>query len=244
MTLICGYVICGEARSGSTFLAHALESTGVLGRPGELFRDPAIVRSISGDGRRLLEYVGQVSTPNGVYGLKVFTSHFDNARELGWADRLPKLHFVYLERKDLLGQAISFARALQSGQYLASEVEREKPRYDRRLIADSLARLAYGRARWECYFARNGIKPLRLTYEDVALDVQRAAKAIAGHVGLTVSPFVDPNRDVLPVQRTSESETWRSRFICETANRTYLDAGVLFSGRRGAGRLARLFLGP
>jgi LPS sulfotransferase NodH len=239
-----GYAICGEPRSGSTFLAHALHSTGVLGAPYEYLRNRDEVRPLRADPSRFEELLARASTPNGVYGIKLFSDHADHAAGIGWSERLPQLHFVYLEREDLLGQAISLAKALQSGQYKAHDPRRSSPRYDRRLIAGCLARIAYGRARWQCYFARNGIAPLRLTYEQAVRDPQAAAEAIARLIGLDERPQVDPERGAQQRQRDEQSEEWRRRFIAEAGDRDYLDAGLLFSRRRGGGRFARLLLGP
>lgn len=239
-----GYAICGEPRSGSTFLAHALHSTGMLGAPYEYFFDRKRVRAIRSDPSRMASLLEEASTANGVYGIKLFSAHVDHARGLAWTKLLPGLHYVHLEREDLLGQAISLAKALQSGRYKADDPARSPPRYDRRLIADCLARIAYGRARWDCYFARNGIAPLRLTYEQAVGDVQAAAEAVARHIGLDERPTVDKERGAQERQRDGESEEWRRRFIADAGDRDYLDAGLLFSRRRGGARFARLLLGP
>jgi trehalose 2-sulfotransferase len=239
-----GYAICAEARSGSIFFSRILQSTGILGVPWEWFHDPVLVRALEADPRQFDALVDSSATPNGVYALKVFSPHFELARKLRWAERLPNLHFVHLERSDLLGQAISLARALQTGQYKADQAALGEARYDRRAIADCLARLAYGRARWHCWFARNGLDPLRLAYEDIVEDPQRAVARVAAHIGLGEEPRADLAKVDLPVQRDSVSEEWRGRFVRESGDLAYLDGGLLFSGRRGGGRLARLFLGP
>jgi LPS sulfotransferase NodH len=239
-----GFAICCEPRSGSTLLARILSSTGLLGRAWEVFRDPAAVREIGADATALDRLVATASTPNGVYGLKIFSRQFETAEAIGWTQRLPNLSFVSLERRDLLGQAVSLSRALQTGQYKAAEPATGAPRYDRRLIADCLARIAYGRARWHCYFARNGLQPLTLVYEEVVRDPQASAHAVAAHIGLAAVPKVDLGGLDLVVQRDAETEEARRRFVREAGDLSYLDGGFLFSRRRGGGRLARFFLGP
>ncbi|HXO69239.1 MAG TPA: Stf0 family sulfotransferase, partial [Bradyrhizobium sp.] len=118
-----GYAICTQPRSGSNLLCQFLSSTDQLGYPLEYFNGP---------GRRALglpdfpdapelqikAVLRLGATPNGVYAVKLFASQFAAfSRGLQWMDLLPNLHFVYLTRDDLLGQAISWARALPTEQY-------------------------------------------------------------------------------------------------------------------------------
>ncbi|MBV8687053.1 MAG: hypothetical protein JOZ90_06155 [Alphaproteobacteria bacterium] len=240
-----GYAICSEARAGTVFLSRLLASTGRLGRPWEFFHDPKRTRDLLRDPeRRLAALAAAAATPNGVYGLKVFSAHFDAVAAARWAERLPDLRLVHVSRRDLLGQALSFARALQTGQYKASEPVAGEPRYDAALIADCLARLAYGQARWECWFARNGLAPLRLVYEEVAAQPQASVDAVARHLGVAEPVPIDWAAVELRVQRDDLSEAWRRRFLAERADPGYLDAGRLFSRLRRGGAFARFFLGP
>lgn len=233
-----GYVICSEHRSGSTLLCQLLASTGQLGQPGEFFSDPLFGFRIERDRSLLEKVVKEATSANGVFGLKVFSQQFDTTSKAGWAARLPNLRFVHLERRDLLGQAISLVQALQTGRFLASQPGRSEPRYDRRLIARHIARIAESHARWRSYFARNGIQPLWLIYEEVVADPQRAVSAIAAHIGLEGEITVDCSSVNVTVQRGAISDEWRARFIAEAGNLNYLDHR-LGQGRIWLRRLAR-----
>lgn len=219
-----GYVICTEARSGSTFLARSLWSTNVLGRPFEFFAHRHEVASLKSDPDGTLARLLSASlTPNGIYALKLFGPHFDMVAGERWMERLPNLAFVHLERRDLLGQALSLVRAAQTRQYKSTEAERAPPRYDGRRIAASLARLAHSSARWQSYFARNGIAPLRLVYEDVAADPQEAANQVALRLGLGEQPKVDLSTLKVRIQRDASTDEWRARFIAEAGDESWLD---------------------
>lgn len=224
-----GYVICGEPRSGSNLLCQALASTGLLGRPLDYFHAAGLRAKGWSDypaerERQLDMLLSHGATPNGVYGFKLFSVRFDAISGLGWADRLPALHFVHLERLDLLGQAISDLRSCQTGQYRAGSAPCATARYDRRAIARRLAMLARGQARWRAYFARNGIAPLHLRYEEVAADPQAAAEAVAALVGVTEPVRVDPAGIEVKVQRDRLSEDWRARFLAEARDLDRLDS--------------------
>jgi LPS sulfotransferase NodH len=217
-----GYVICSEHRSGSTFLCQLLRSTQVLGNSREYFRDPALALRIERDPAELDALVEQASTPNGVYGIKIFTYQFDVTMKSRWPERLPALHWIYLQRRDLLGQAISYVRTLQTGQYLSAEPVRGEPRYDAVAISRHLARLADDEVRWRRYFARNGLPILWLTYEQVAADPVAAVAAVAAHIG---EPAVEPYlaQVNMTVQRDDISEEWRARFIADAGDVNVLD---------------------
>lgn len=239
-----GYAICAEARAGTIYLCRLLASTGRLGNPAEYFHDRERARALIRDpGPELARVAAQAASPNGVYGIKVFSAHFDLVARTRWPERLPRLAFVHVRRRDLLGQALSLARAIQTGQYKASDSPAGEPRYDPALIADCLARTAYGQARWESWFARNAVDPLRLDYEDVVARPEAAVAAVARQVELEEVPAIDWSRVELRVQRDSTSDEWRRRFVAERGDRTYLDAGRLFSRWRRGPAFARWFLG-
>lgn len=225
------YLVCAEPRSGSTFLEDMLTSTGVLGRPVEYFASIKSRADMLRDPEAgLAALIERVTTPNGVFALKLFSYQFDVTAKARWVDRLPNLRFVHLERRDLLGQAISNARALQTGRYWSTERELAPPRYDGRAIARQLRRIAGDQARWHQYFARNAIQPLRLTYEEVVADPQGTAARIAELIGEKGAPKIDLSQIRRGVTRDAISDEWRRRFVDERADRNALVADG-FAGR-------------
>ena len=218
-----GYVICSEHRSGSTLLCRLLNSTGQLGHPDEIFRHPADSARIEHNPVILDAIIAEATTANQVYGLKVFSQQFDVTSKARWTERLPGLRYVHLERGDLLGQAISMVKALQTQQYFADQISRAKPHYDPRAIARHIARIAEGQSRWRRFFARNGITPVWLTYERLIADPQMAIDQIAALVGVTKPCPIDEDAIHLSVQRDATSDDWRARFIAEHADLHYLD---------------------
>ena len=184
-----GYAICGEPRSGSNFLCQLLASTGRLGEPRDWFNAPGFREKGRADypADREAQFrlvLSEGATANGVYGLKMFSERFDGLAGFDWAGRLPALHYIHLERRDLLGQALSDVRAIQTGCWRTTAPAARPPVYDQRAIARRLAALARGQARWRIWFARNGIAPLPLVYEEVVENPQAAADTVAALLGL------------------------------------------------------------
>lgn len=218
-----GYLVCSEHRSGSTLLCELLASTGKLGNPDEFLRHTDFAARFERDPAVQDEVFKQATSENGVYGLKLFSQQFDVTCKAQWIERLPNLRFIHLVRMDLLGQAISLVKALQTDQYFASQSIRAAPRYDRKAIARQMARIAEGQARWRGYFARNGLQPLSLTYEQLVADPIAAVRAVAAHIGVEEELTPDLARVNVAVQRDDLSEEWRSRFIHDAGDLNYLD---------------------
>jgi LPS sulfotransferase NodH len=222
-----GYAICTEPRSGSAFLCRLLASTGVLGQPTEYFNPPAVrvrfgIEDYPSEPEAQLAAITTLgATPNGVYGLKMFTTHFDVVRETRWAQRLPGLSFIHLQRNDLLGQAISHVRAMQTQQWVSFQAASGEPRYDPGLINNEMIRLARAHARWRYYFARNGVEVLNLVYEQIVQAPVETAAAVARLVGLPEAPNIDMEEvGRLRIQRDAINDDWRRRFIAEARDLT------------------------
>lgn len=219
----CGYVICSEHRTGSTLLCQWLDATGMLGHPAEYFARTEDSIAIDRDPSKLAGVLAKATTPNGVYGIKLFSQQFDVTMKADWVRRLPEPYFVYLERRDLLGQAISLVRALQTQQYRSHEDPQASARYDGKAIHLHLRRLAEANARWRLYFARNGIAVLWLVYEDMILDPTPVVSAVATHIGIAAPSGIDPRSVEVAIQRDGVSEAWRARFIADYGDRSHLD---------------------
>ena len=216
-----GYLICGTPRSGSFFLCDLLRSTGKLGRPNEYFEPAAMRRHGAQD--YPLDLPGQIAearhrgaTANGIFGAKVFASQIVRAPLASLLDGLNQPAMVYLVRRDLLGQAISFAKTASTGAFFAGQRAHREPVYDFHLIADRIEQLIEWNGAWELYFARAGITPLRLSYEETVIDPQSAVDRIAELVCPGTPVPIDRSRLDMRIQRDGMSEEWRNRFLQET----------------------------
>jgi LPS sulfotransferase NodH len=108
MTLI----IASTPRSGSSLFCSKLSSTRVLGNPTEYFRHWGTPEVSTVD--RCLLAVEKGKTANGIVAFKVFPEHFDRLqKDIRLTQWFPDPLWVHLERRDLLGQAISLAKAMQ-----------------------------------------------------------------------------------------------------------------------------------
>jgi trehalose 2-sulfotransferase len=224
-----GYAICTSARSGSNLLCQYLSSTGVLGHPLEYFN--AVGRRLLGypdfpdEPAEQIDWILSVgATPNGIFGLKIMPFQFDQiAGAIRWTQLLPNIRFILLERRDRLGQAISAHRAWQTQQWRASLAPQGVATYDGGKIYERLVEFVRDHARWNIFFARNGIDPTVLAYEDLVADPQAAVDRVAGLFDLQGQARIAPDRIDLTIQRDAKTDEWRARFCEEYRNADELD---------------------
>jgi LPS sulfotransferase NodH len=212
-----------------------MAATGALGKPDEYFRrvldkkrrgnhaDPLAEAERSGIATddilsRVALAKTQGTTENGVCSFKLFLRHFEFATRQGdFLDQFPAIRFVWIFRRDLLGQAISFALAKQTKRFRSYESQTpSQPAYDHQQIEALMGRIAEEDAVWRSYFAKAGIEPFRLCYEDFASDPMPHLKSIGEMVGVSIRKGLPATAARMKVQRDETNERWRERFLHET----------------------------
>jgi LPS sulfotransferase NodH len=224
-----GYAICTSGRSGSSLLCQYLSSTGLLGHPLEYFN--AAGRRMLGlpnfpdEPEKQIDCVLTIgATANGIYGIKVFPTQFDLiGKSLRLTQSLPRLAFVLLKRRDLLGQAISSLRAAQTNQWRSTIAAQGSAVYDGAQINECLRATAREYARWDVFFARNGIEPAIIWYEDIVADPQGAVDKVASLFGLQGQASIKIEKIDLDIQRDAATEDWKAAFRRDFRNMDELD---------------------
>lgn len=100
--------------------------------------------------------------------------------------------FLHLTRRDKVEQAVSYVKAHQTGLWHVAadgtELERlsppREPAYKANEIQDRLAEMQAHDHNWNCWFAKEGINPLRITYEAMSADPVGVLRRILDHLGL------------------------------------------------------------
>ena len=221
-------IISSEERTGSEWLCQMMQMTGRLGRPSE-YLNAAWVRRFIHDYPEdvssqiiIARHIG--TTPNGCLSIKLHSWHFDKlAQEIKFADCFPAPIFIRLSRKDLLGQAISLVRARQTQAFHKQSPQHQSAQYDAAALQAAMVEIASNRARWELFFARNGLRPLCIEYEELSRRPRHVLRKIAKLAG-EVLPFgLMSFSGGLSVQRDVLTESWRSKFISERHGLNQLD---------------------
>jgi len=177
---------------------------------------------------RLADVVREATTPNGVFGAKVMWGYHADLQsrlarvpalaQLDAADRFARLlgdvRYVHVRRDDVVAQAISLWRAVQTREWRAADGDRPapEPRYSFAGIDHLVQMLRSHDRRWRRWFAARAIEPLELRYEDVSDDPAAAVLAtleLVGVAGELARPLPEPR---LRRQAGAVSAEWAEHY--------------------------------
>jgi LPS sulfotransferase NodH len=232
------YVICGIARSGSNLLSDGLRETGRAGRPNQFFYPE--FESFFRDRQNLphdisfLDYVRAVikgtATSNEVFGFKLMAAYLDDflarlrltsvfgRNETSDLDLLrnafPRLLFIRIWRRDKLRQAISKARATQTGLWKVQPGKGEtgQAQFDRDLIEQSLRSAKEQEKIWDEFFARNQMEPFLVEYEELCRNYEATIRATLRFLQITLPRGKKINPPVTKKQSDFISDEWERRY--------------------------------
>lgn len=232
------YVVASLPRTGSTLLCDALWATRLAGAPQEhlnpmqlrdwslragrwpyaVIRGPllALVARRGLTTAQLqahLDRVRAARSSGGLYGLKLHAHHLTRRFPSGDVEALlGPIRWIYVTREDKLSQAISWARAQQTGAWASWQRADLPPVYSRRRITRCLEQIHAGEATWEAHFTARGVTPLRLSYERLAADLQGAVRAALAWLEVPGADGVEVPPPRLKRQADGVSAAWRARF--------------------------------
>ncbi len=212
---IDSYLICATPRTGSTLLCAMLESTGVAGQPESYFRKQDEAEwalgwglERSSEGHFLFaDYLRSAITAgrskNGVFAARIMWETLEEV-----ANNLVKLYpsaagndldllnrafghtrFIYLQRTDVIAQAVSLLRAVQTDVWHVTDDSkaahsRTEPEYDFDLINGYVRELKAHNRAWKSWFGKTGIEPHSIRYEDLEKDPVGVTSQVLNFLGL------------------------------------------------------------
>ncbi|MGH2511744.1 MAG: Stf0 family sulfotransferase, partial [Candidatus Limnocylindrales bacterium] len=98
-----------------------------------------------------------------------------------------RLEFVHLRRRDVVAQAVSWAKALQTRYWHPGEAVQpggQDPHCDEELIGRLVAAIEKFETDWARWFAAHSIAPHEVVYEELAADPLGTAQRMLDHLGL------------------------------------------------------------
>jgi LPS sulfotransferase NodH len=232
-------LICATPRCGSTLLCEALRRSKLGGRPEEFFSIYLLsayreMWKVSGDFSSYVRKAVEVgTTANNVFSAKIMWSDAQKLfQQLGdhygiedydlssmhelLGKLLPNLHYVYIERKDTLAQAVSYAKALQANvwiKYSATENSKgAEPAYNRRQIDYLLKEIAVQSLGWKTYLELTGVAVKRICYEDFSENVEATARDVLEYLGTTMPSEAQFTRRLMRQQSDDINAEWISRY--------------------------------
>jgi LPS sulfotransferase NodH len=235
------YVVCTIPRSGSNLLTDGLRDTRRAGMPKQFF----LPKAESGYAAELgidptADYAAYVRaivntkiTRNEVFGFKLMSWYLDDFfARLREADgfgksiasdlellrsAFPRLRFVRIVRGHKLRQALSTARALQTGLWKVQKGKSilREPEFDPNLIEQSLHEAERQDKLWDDFFGRIGIKPFEVEYEKLCQDYERTIRAVLNFLNIKLPASARVGPPVTTRQADEISRLWEERFLAE-----------------------------
>jgi LPS sulfotransferase NodH len=124
---------------------------------------------------------------------------------------------VYIRRCHKLRQALSTARALQTGLWKVQNgktAERE-PQFDAELIEQSLREAERQEKIWEDFFQQFGIQPFQVQYEQLCRDYEGAVRGVLTFLKIPLPRGAHIGPPVTIRQSDEISRMWEERFLEE-----------------------------
>lgn len=188
-------------------------------------------------GESYADYLARVmtegTTPNGVFGAKVMWGYFEGLlsnlthipqyRDLAVPDLLPtifpNLHYIWVIRRDKVGQAISLWKAIQTWTWKhegvsssASELSTRQMIFHFGAIDHLVQQIETDEANWQQYFNSNGIQPLTVVYEELAGAYEETAQKILRYLNIPAPENLVFAKRRMKRQANTLSEEWLERY--------------------------------
>jgi trehalose 2-sulfotransferase len=235
------YVVCTIPRSGSNLLTDGLRDTRRAGVPKQFF----LPKAESGYATQLAidpaaDYAAYVRaivntkiTRNEVFGFKLMSWYLDDflarlreAHAFGDSstsqlellrNAFPRLRFVRIVRRHKLRQALSTARALQTGLWKVQKGKSSlrEPEFDPDLIEQSLHEAERQEKIWDDFFRHIGVTPLTVEYEKLCQNYEATIRAVLSFLSIKLPASARVGPPVTTRQADEISRTWEKRFLAE-----------------------------
>jgi LPS sulfotransferase NodH len=131
-------------------------------------------------------------------------------------DALGPLCFVHLQRQDVVEQAVSWARAEQSGYWQQGDARCAEPRFDLDQIEKLVRTIREHNAAWRAWFIDQGVEVLAVTYESMAANPSDTVRCIVEAIGASLPTgwsAASPHKK----QADAINEDWVKRYKDEAA---------------------------
>jgi LPS sulfotransferase NodH len=211
------YMVCSVPRCGSSLLCELLCNTEVAGAPTEFF-DPELMGrfrerwGVTSDTDYVAQLLRRKTGPNGVFGMKVHWGQIGHLPSADHAALFPALRHIHMRREDVVRQAVSWVRALQTNQWASSHEARADPHFDRGQIDFYLDVIRTEDAAWERYFAERKVVAHRVLYERLVEEPVDTLRAVLDFLELPADAAVTPAPLELEQQADALNDEWVARY--------------------------------
>ena len=232
------YVVCAIPRSGSNLLTDGLRATRRAGRPQQFFLPGHEAKFALRNGLDATDFAAYVrgiisatATPNEVFGFKLMGGYLEGFLQRLRATRafgeesevqdleilrtaFPRLQFIQIARRNKIRQAVSKARAAQTGLWKIGKGKSAsgEPQFDSNLISSCLEDTRREEMIWDRFFERIEVKPFRVEYEELSENYAGTVAATLDFLKIR-APSRERIRPITVRQADALSRDWEKRFL-------------------------------
>jgi trehalose 2-sulfotransferase len=123
-------------------------------------------------------------------------------------------HIIYLRRRDLLAQTISYARAVMTGVWRKEQEASTSGSldYSQEQLESAERGIVFQQNVWCRMFNDLRIDPLCIWHEDVLADPAAASRQVADYIGVSIEPASAVQIPQISKQSRGEAEAWMDRY--------------------------------
>jgi LPS sulfotransferase NodH len=211
--------VCFTNRCGSNFFCDALASGQSFNLAGEFFNGDTMREVSAAEGlTNISDYLKFLTVQEAVNNVLVSKITLMHLMVLYEFNMLPyfvqNASFVFIQRQDLLAQAISMQIAEQTKAWTSQQnavISDEQLHMSLPDIAMTLDDFAFQNYLWSKFFAHNNLKWSPVTYEAL---VQAPVSVLSGVSNLLEMPIkFDEQKLVLKSQSRAVNERWRAEYL-------------------------------
>jgi LPS sulfotransferase NodH len=216
-------------RCGSTLLGEYLRASGCFSGFGEPLSHELVIKRCETHGLKSLSAYIQwllenIRQPDTQFGMKLSLDQVEMLLRAGVLPQmLPRVNWVYIYRRDILGQAISFSIAAQTGAWKSSDSGAERNvAFDYADIEARVEEIALRYYNINRFLALSGINAYQLAYEEFLLDPTRHSLDIARACG-GPAQAIDHTRLSMQRQSSGLNQQFREQFLAVQEREAALD---------------------
>ena len=179
------FLIANTPRSGSHLLGHTLSETGQHGVPLVYFNPANVVYWYKRFGvstiEELIPFLFKYrSSPNGYFGVKADWGQYKKSLcDTIHSDALNFTKIVWIQRDNLLKQAVSYAIAKQTRQWISAMPKQGEAEYDYSEIVKCARKIRNWNQDWKSHFETTSVPVLQTQYENIISNPQQELRKIA-----------------------------------------------------------------
>jgi LPS sulfotransferase NodH len=220
------YLIGFSNRSGSNLLAEYLASTGKFSLLEENLNAATVIEgAVSNDIPSFPHYVyglAKEMIDNGKFpGFKANWTQIVMLHRLGITRLFPSVRVISTQRTDLLGQAISFSIAAQTGQWTSGQQVATKAEYNFEDISGRMFGTNYANMATGIITQALGMQSINVFYEELEVDPAAVIAKIGQCFQIDFGDWTPPVTE-LRKQRTTANDAMRATYLADVQKRMTL----------------------